>query len=94
MAALYGMNDRCGPVHTDRYCTGFQEGYQRWTMGAYQMPSLFCAAIAVLVLLTAIGAPSAFAQVGSTSSMTSTEPGQFSELPHSDHPELPLKGWK
>lgn len=55
------MNDRCGPVHTDTYCTGFQEGYQRWTMRAYQTPSLFFATIAVLVLLTAIGAPSAFA---------------------------------
>jgi len=80
------MNDRCGPVHTGRYCTGFQEGYQRWTMGAYPTPSLFCAAIAVLVLLTAIGAPSAFAQAESRASV-STEPGQFSELPHSDHPQ-------
>jgi hypothetical protein len=26
-------------------------------------------------------------KIGSTASMTSTEPGKFSELPHSDHPQ-------
>ena len=31
--------------------------------------------------------PLAYAQIGSTASMTSTEPGRLSELPHSHHPE-------
>jgi hypothetical protein len=46
-------------------------------------------AIVVLVLgaTLMIDAQSAYAQVGSTSSMTSTDPGQLSELPHSDHPQ-------
>ena len=34
-----------------------------------------------------IGAPLAYAQLGATSSMTSTEPGRLSELPHSHHAE-------
>ena len=42
-------------------------------------------AFAIVILM--IGAPLAYAQVGSTASMTSTEPGQLSELPHSHHPE-------
>jgi hypothetical protein len=43
--------------------------------------------ISALVIVLMIGAPVAYAQVGSTSSMTSTDPGQLSELPHSDHPQ-------
>ena len=43
-----------------------------------------------MVLVFMMGAPLAYAQVGSTASMTSTDPGQLSELPHSDHPQAAL----
>ena len=42
-------------------------------------------ALAIVVLM--IGTPLVYAQIGSTASMTSTEPGRLSELPHSHHPE-------
>ena len=54
--------------------------------------NVILSAMVVILIIGALVFPmekqqSAYAQVGSTSSMTSTDPGQFSELPHSDHPQ-------
>ena len=81
-AALYGMNDRCGPVTQIGIVLDFRKAISAGQWEHIKCPLCSALAIAVLVLLTAIGAPSAFAQVGSTRSMTSTEPGQFSETFH------------
>lgn len=68
---------------------GAQYKGPRFCFGGGREMTATLGAVAVLVLgaTLMIGVPSVLASILSRSAMVSTEPGQFSELPHSDHPQ-------